>query len=508
LSKKKPTQLISTDEIRCVYARGEEAVVELVTGLVEQIAKLEARLTELEGIVKKNSNNSSKPPSGDGFGKKTKSLRTKSQKNTGGQTDHQGTTLEWSEQVDEIVLHQVEQCVCCGANLAAEPVATVRTRQVYDVPPIELRVTEHQAEVKTCPHCQQENQAKFPLFITNVVQYGARLKSMMVYLMEGQLLPSARTCEILSDLVGANISEGTLFNTRSQCFEQLAAKEEAIKTEIVASDLVHCDETGMRVNGKLWWLHVACTDGLTYYFIHPKRGREAIDEMAILPNFEGKAVHDGWKSYRDYECRHYLCNAHHLRELTFIWEQYQQAWALNMFILLGSIKSAVDEARTTPTQQTQQLATDVVDAFETRYRQILDQGFRANPPPPSTKHRRKSGGRLKQSPARNLLDRLQTHQTSVLGFMHNFDVPFDNNQAERDVRMVKLKQRRIDSEVSSELCATRQKISGTFRSESGARMFCRIRGYISTLRKQGLNFLDAFISLFSGHPQAPIPQPE
>jgi transposase len=490
LSEKKPTQLISTDEIRCVYARGEEAVVELVTGLVEQIAKLEARLTELEGIVKKNSNNSSKPPSGDGFGKKTKSLRTKSEKNTGGQTDHQGKTLEWSEQVDEVVSHQVEQCDCCGADLAAEPVAAVRIRQVYDIPPIELVVTEHQAEVKTCPHCQQENQAEFPSFVTNVVQYGARLKSMMVYLMEGQLLPSARTCEILSDLVGANISEGTLFNTRSQCFEQLAVDEEAIKTEIVASEVVHCDETGMRVSGKLWWLHVACTDGLTYYFVHSKRGREAIDEMEILPNFEGKAVHDGWKSYQDYECEHYLCNAHHLRELTFMWEQYQQAWALNMFILLGSIKSAVDTARATA----QPLATEVVDAFTTRYQQILDQGFRANPPPPPPprSHRRKSGGRLKQSPARNLLDRLQHHQASVLGFMHDFEVPFDNNQAERDIRMVKLK----------------QKISGTFRSESGARMFCRIRGYISTLRKQGLNILDAFISLFSGDSQSPISQPE
>jgi transposase len=491
LSQKQPTPLISVEEVSAVYARGESAVIELVMGLVEQNTRLEARLTELEGIVKKNSNNSSKPPSGDGFGKKTKSLRIKSQKNTGGQVDHQGTTLEWSEQVDEVVTHQVQHCQGCGAELAAEPVKAVYARQVYDIPPIELLVTEHQAEVKTCPHCQQENQAQFPPFVTNVVQYGARIKSMMVYLMEGQLLPSARTCEILSDLVGANISEGTLFNTRSQCFDQLAANEEAIKTEIVASDVVHFDETGMRVSGKLWWLHVACTDGLTYYCVHPKRGRDAIDEMEILPNFEGKAIHDGWKSYQDYQCKHYLCNAHHLRELTFIWEQYQQVWALNMFILLGSIKSAVDEARVTPTL----LATEVLNEFEARYQQILDQGFRTNPPPPpppSTKHRRKSGGRLKQSPARNLLDRLQNHHTSVLGFMRDFDVPFDNNQAERDIRMVKLK----------------QKISGTFRSDSGARMFCRIRGYISTLRKQGLNVLDAFISIFSGHSQGYIPQPE
>jgi transposase len=173
-----------------------------------------------------------------------------------------------------------------------------------------------------------------------------------------------------------------------------------------------------------------------------------------------------------------------------------------------SIKSAVDAAQQANDTR---LTTPVLDAFETRYQQILDRGFEANPPPPSpppTKHRRKTGGRLKQSPARNLLDRLYQHRPSVLGFMFDFDVPFDNNQAERDIRMVKLKQRRIDSEVSSELCATRQKISGTFRSESGAQMFCRIRGYISTLRKQGLNVLDAFISLFSGYPQSPIPQPE
>jgi transposase len=293
----------------------------------------------------------------------------------------------------------------------------------------------------------------------------------------------------LSDILGVNVSSGTLFNARSQCFEQLAANEETIKAEILASDVVHFDETGLRVSGKLWWLHVACTDGLTYYFVHSKRGREAIDEMEILPNFEGKAIHDGWKSYQNYQCQHYLCNAHHLRELMFIWEQYQQPWAIQMLILLGSIKSVVDATRTTHAQ----LATDVLDAFETRYQMLLAQGFAANPPPPPPiKHGRCRGGRLKQSPARNLLDRLQHHRVSVLGFMYDFDVPFDNNQAERDVRMVKLK----------------QKISGTFRSPSGAQMFCRIRGYISTLRKQGLNVLAAFISLFSGSPQSPFPQPE
>ena len=486
-----PQQLISREEIRAVYEQGEEAVMELVYGLLEQVGKLEKRVQELEGITKKNSSNSSKPPAGDGFGKKTKSLRVKSERKTGGQPEHPGATLEWSSEVDEVIVHQVEQCNGCGASLAQEPVALVWARQVYDIPPIDLKISEHRAEVKNCPHCGVKNEADFPPEAQNVVQYGPRLKSMMVYLMEGQLLPSGRTCEILSDIVGVSVSEGTLFNTRTQCFEQLEPIASSIQSAIVASEVVHFDETGLRVNGKLWWLHVACTDGLTYYFVHHKRGQEAIDEMDILPGFEGKAIHDGWKSYQHYNCEHFLCNAHHLRELIFIWEQYQQAWAIQMLILLCSIKSQVDTARHDQTP----LATDVLLAFETRYQTILAQGFVANPhppPPPPTKHRRKSGGRQKQSPARNLLDRLQHHQTSVLGFMYDFDVPFDNNQAERDIRMVKLK----------------QKISGTFRSESGARMFCRIRGYISTLRKQGLNVLAAFISLFSGHPQFPLPQPE
>jgi transposase len=504
LSHSCPRELISREEIRAVYARGEEAVIELVEGLVEKLGKLEERVEALEGKDKKNSSNSSKPPSGDGFGKKTKSLRTKSQKKTGGQIDHPGSTLEWSTEVDVVVEHQVEECHECGASLANEPVQRVWARQVYDIRPIELKVYEHRVEVKNCPHCEIENQAEFPLFANSVVQYGPRLKSMMVYLMEGQLLPSARTCEVLSDIVGVSVSEATLFNTRSQCFEQLAPIASTIQAAILDSQVVHFDETGMRVNGKLWWLHVACTDGLTYYFVHSKRGHDAIDEINVLPLFEGKAIHDGSKSYQHYNCEHFLCNAHHLRELMFIWEQYQQPWAIQMLILLGSIKSQVDEASLAQTP----LAADVLQAFETRYQTILDQGFVANPPlpPPPTKHRRPHGGRQKQSPARNLLDRLQNQQASVLGFMYDFDVPFDNNQAERDIRMVKLKQRRIEREVSSRLCATRQKISGTFRSEAGARMFCRIRGYISTLKKQGFNVLDAFISLFSGHPQSPVPQ--
>lgn len=486
MSKKKPVLSISEAEVRAVYAQGEDAMVELVMALVECIAKLEARVEELEGRGKKKSHNSSKPPTSDGFGKKTKSLRGKSQNKSGGQPEHPGSTLEWSSEVDEIIVHEVKECKGCGADLQAEEVAEVFARQVKDVPPIELIVTEHQVEVKVCPHCQTKNQAEFPEIVTNVMQYGPRLKSMMMYLMEVQLLPSARTCEILNDVMGVDISEGTLFNTRKQCFEELAASEEEIKAEIITSEVVHFDETGLRVNGKLWWLHVACTDGLTYYFVHTKRGSKAMDEMGILPQFEGNAIHDGLKSYAGYNCEHYLCNAHHLRELMFIWENRKQSWALQMIILLCSIKVQVDEAR----EKKKPIKEEELRELEGRYQVLLDEGFKDNPlsPPPSKKKK----GRQKQTYERNLLDRLEDHRESVLGFMYDFDIPFDNNQAERDIRMMKLK----------------QKISGTFRSTAGAQMFCRIRSYVSTVRKQGLNIFAALISIFSGSPQSPIPQPE
>jgi transposase len=354
-------------------------------------------------------------------------------------------------------------------------------RQVHDIPPIELEVTEHRVEVKSCPHCGQEHEGEFPAEVTNVVQYGPRLKGMMVYLMEGQLLPSERTCELLREVLEVTVSEGTLYTTRAQCFHQLEPIASEIQATIAASEVVHFDETGMRVNGKLWWLHVACTRGLTSYFVHPKRGTVAMDAMGILPKFEGKAIHDGLKSYEDYGCEHFLWNAHHLRELQFILERYDQSWAFQMSLLLVTIlrqvQTAQDQGHTT-------LPPEQVQAFEARYQTILNQGWAANPhlaPPPDDPKKR---GRPKQSPPRNLLLRLQSKPASVLGFMYDFAVPFDNNQAERDIRMMKLK----------------QKISGSFRSADGAKMFCRIRGYLSTLRKQGQNVLDALIALFSGKP--------
>lgn len=489
MSQREPKLNISEADIRAVYREGEDTIVLLVKSLLARIERTEARLDKLENQQKKDSRNSSKPPSGDGFQKRTKSLRQKSERPSGGQPGHPGSTLSWSEAVDEVVNHPVDACESCGASLAGVAVIEHEVRQVHELPAIQLQVIEHQAEIKCCEQCAWLTKGQFPPAVSNPVQYGSGLKGLMVYLMDGQLLPSARVCEVLSEVLGCDISEGTLYNARLQCFEQLAPVEAQIKESIQSAAVVHFDETGLRVNSKLWWLHVACTASLTYYFVHPKRGQEAINEMAVLPHFKGISVHDGWQSYFLYDCVHSLCNAHHLRELRFIVERYEQPWAAEMMTLLVEAKTAVEAVQL---EGNTSLSLSQLTAFTQRYQTLLDDGFKANPPPSVDELAPKKRGRVKQSPPKNLLDRLQAHQSAVLAFIHDFQVPFDNNQAERDVRMMKLK----------------QKISGCFRSPLGAQQFCRIRGYLSTLRKQGIPVLNALKSTFLGCPLIPTLLPE
>lgn len=489
MSQQKPKEQLSEAAIRAVYGQGEEAVVSLVSELLARLSHLEGEVKELKGRLGKNSRNSSKPPSGDGFGKRTRSLRRKSEKPSGGQSGHPGQTLEWSSHPEFIEKHPVDSCSICGCSLTAAPVSELLARQVFDIPPIELLVTEHQVEVKCCPDCGQTNQSDFPFEASNVVQYGPRLKGVMVSVMEGQLLPSARTCECLRDLLGVAVSEGTLYNVRAQCNELIAPNDAEIKQAIETAEVVHFDETGFRVNQRLWWLHVAATDGLTYYFVHPKRGRIAMNEMGILPTFVGKAVHDGLKSYQGYDCEHFLCNAHHLRELQHILEHDRQWWAFHLMVLLVSIHSQVKALKA---QEKTALPSEELATLSARYDEILAAGLKQNPMPPPDPNKPKKRGRVKCSDARNLLERLQTHKAAVLGFMYDFDIPFDNNQAERDLRMMKLK----------------LKISGCFRSDNGAREFCRIRGFLSTVRKQGLDVLETLVDLFSGNTPSILPQPE
>lgn len=489
LNEREPKLNISEADIRAVYREGEEAVVLLVTSLLSRLERVEARLDKLEGQQQKTSRNSSKPPSGDGFGKRTKSLRKKSKRPSGGQKGHPGSTLEWREQVDELVSHPVTACHRCGASLVDAAVIEHEMRQVHELPPLQLQVIEHQAEVKCCGSCAAISRGTFPAEVSMPVQYGSGVKGLMMYLMTAQLLPSDRTREVFKEVFGCEVSEGTLYNVRKKCFEQLAPVEQQIKAHIEAAEVIHCDETGLRVNGKLWWLHVASTAELTYYFLHEKRGRQAIDEMDVLPNFNGISVHDGWVSYFSYDCAHSLCNAHHLRELRFILERYQQPWAKAMMTLLRTIKARVERVKAAGHSA---LSRWQISEFEAQYQTLLMEGFKANPPPLIAANAPKKRGRAKQSPPKNLLDRLDLHDTAVLAFMFDFRVPFDNNQAERDVRMMKLK----------------QKISGCFRAASGGQQFCRIRGYISTLRKQDIKLLKALSSVFVGNPILPQWQPE
>lgn len=480
---------ISKDEIRACYAQGELAVIALVESLVARINALEARIEVLENQQSKDSKNSSKPPSGDGFAKRTNSLRTKSGRKSGGQKDHPGNTLEWQDEVDEVFVHPVVDCTSCGTSLEFVEVVNLRCSQVHELPPIKLVIHEHQAEEKCCPNCGVMNQGKLPAFVNSLVQYGPGLKGLMVYLMEGQLLPSERAKELLQEVIGCEVSEATLYNTRLRCYEQLAAVEAYIKSGIQIAPVIHFDETGMRVKSKLMWLHVACNGWLTAYFIDPKRGQLAMDAIDILPSFEGISVHDGLASYGKYHSTHALCNAHHLRELRFIVERYEQDWASEMMTLLVEIKTTVSTAQADGKAS---LSFTQLADFERRYQELIETGLIVNPPPSIDLELPKPKGRPRQSPPKNLLDRLKLHQSAVLLFMHNFQVPFDNNQAERDLRMMKLK----------------QKISGTFRSMEGAQQFCRIRGYISTLRKQGIQVLDALRLVFTETPLFPTLQPE
>ena len=482
--KAQPNKRISRDEIRKVYRQGEDAVITLVEGLLDRIESLESRLSEVEAQLKKNSRNSHKPPSSDGFKKRTKSLRKKSHRPSGGQPDHRGKTLEWSETVDTIVVHRVEHCQDCGHSLERVSPTQLEARQIHDLPPLSLQVIEHHREEKHCPHCGCMNPGSFPSEVKASVQYGPRLKGLTVYLMDGQLLPSKRVQDLLREVYACDLSEGSIYRNRNDCYERLEEIEAQIKRGLIQSDVTHFDETGLRITAKQEWLHVACNESLTYYFTHSKRGRDAMNEMAILPEFEGISVHDGLSSYRHYDCAHALCNAHHLRELQAVVEQFGQTWARKMMSLLSQINQRVRHRKEYGFQS---LPRHMLAQFEGRYRTLITSGLRVNRPPPIEPDEPKKRGRPKQSPPKNLLDRLNRYQSQVLAFMTNFRVPFDNNQAERDLRMMKVK----------------QKISGSFRSDEGAKQFCRIRGYLSTLRKQGIDVLKAFQLLFMGTPTIP-----
>src|SRR6266550_6373816 len=452
------------------------------SALRDQVALLSERISVLEAKLAKDSHNSHLPPSSDRFQRQPKSLRKKSGKKPGGQAGHGGNTLKLSETPDQVIVHPVEHCQHCQRDLREVGSLHVERRQVLDLPPKRVVVIEHQAQQKCCPTCQQISSAAFPQDVRAPVQYGAALGAVGVYLVQQQLLPYERASEVIEDLLGPPMSVGTLQGLVARCAEQLEPVEQQIKAALSRAQVLHQDETGLDVAGRRHWMHVSATDHLTHYAVHPKRGKEALDAIGILADFGGVSVHNGWRSYWQFLCQHALCNVHLLRELTFLAEELQQGWAAEMIELLLDIKAAVEQARAQGCTRLHPL--EVAD-WKARYQVLLTAGYQANPPDPPPKIAK--NGRRKQSTARNLLDRLCKHQEAVLAFLDNFAVPFDNSLAERDLRMVKVQ----------------QKISGCFRSPAGAVAFCRIRGYLSTLRKQGLAVLTALEQALVGHPVSP-----
>ena len=475
-----PLRSFSRDQLE---ALDEESLITLILSMQEQMAQMAEEIQALRDQLAKNSRNSGKPPSSDGYAKRRpKSLRRKGKRKSGGQPGHPGQTLKQVATPDHVMLHRAMVCPHCQTDLSDLPTKRVEKRQVFDVPPTPFEVTEHRAEVKCCPGCGRTGKGTFPAAVTQPTQYGSRVKAAAVYLNMHQLIPLARICEVFGDFFGHAPSESLILTSCEAVAEGIVPSLETIRKQLTASPVVHSDETSFRVEGCLNWLHSVGTETLTYYAVHPKRGQEAMRAIGILPEFRGRIVHDEWAPYFQFDrCSHALCNAHRLRDLKFVKEEYGQTWAAELSSLLLEIK---DEVEACPPEWTS-LPPERLAHYQRRYDALLRCGLAANPPPKDALPKKR--GRRKQSPPKNLLDRLGKYRSETLVFMRDFRVPFDNNLAERDVRMMKVK----------------QKISGTFRTWRGAETFCAIRSYLSTARKQGYNVLDSIQDALRGQPFYP-----
>jgi len=473
----------------------KETLVEIILQLQKQVQALTQRVEELESRLNKNSRNSSKPPSTDGLAKppaKPKSLRKKGERKSGGQKDHEPHRLEPVEHPDHAVELAVTGCDCSAdIDLSQIPVLGYERRQVFELPKPRIEVTEYRAEIKCCPGCGKRVKADFPKGVNAHTQYGPRFLALLVYLNQQMLLPAKRTVQLMADIFGQKVSQGTLFHAVDVCYDKLKGYEDAVKKILQQAGVLHVDESGVRTAGSLHWLHVACTEMLTFYGVHKNRGKIAMDYFNILPEFIGRLIHDHWKSYFNFDCLHGLCNAHHLRELLFLFEEEKQAWSGEMMKLLLDMndftlarKNAGLSACVHAQAGITQLTDEEKAPWLTRYRAIIEQGWKDNP---LIKPKKKKRGRIKRTKAQNLLRRLQEHEDEVLAFLHDLNVPFTNNLGEQDIRMIKV----------------RLKVSGCFRTLDGAQKFARIRGYLSTARKNNHDLLGAIAKAYQGAPFIP-----
>ena len=446
------------------------------------VLSLWERLEALESKVNKTSQNSSKPPSSDGLVKKTSSLREPSGKPPGGQLGHKGTTLKRVADPTDTVNHPLpQQCMRCHSALPLEQAEVASRRQIIDVPATVFDVIEHRTLAVTC-RCGQVHVSKFPDEVTELVQYGPNVRALGVHLTQGQMLPYARAAELIHDVYGLAISPATLLAWVAEARATLQATADQIADQLRAAPVLNADESGLRVAGKLHWMHIAASDTLTWYGVHAKRGLEAIEAHGILPKRLGVLVHDCRAPYWKLDDSiHALCNAHLLRELVYVKEITGQQWPESMMQLLLGANRVCTAAR----RQQRTLDPNDVAAFRTVYDALVREGEAIHP---ETAQRPGQRGRKKQSVAANLLRRFRLHADAVLRFISDPAVPFTNNVGERAVRMPKVK----------------QKISGCFRTLAGAEHFCVIRSCLDTLRKQGYGMLTVLQRAFAGNPIALI----
>lgn len=478
-----------TDKITRLQTENEELRKQL-TAVLARVEALQQRVRELEAQLGQDSHNSNWPPSRDKGrqAKQTRSLRQKSERRAGGQSGHEGKTLELTATPDQVVIHRPQRCAHCDHDLSdyVGELSAAR-RQVFDVPPLALFVTEHRVAAIHCPGCQRLMRASFPAEALRATQYGSNLKALSVYLNQHHLLPVARVCQCLNDLLGTCLSAGSVSRWSEEIGSRVAPLVDTIRTGLRQAQTLHVDETGLYIGGRRHWLHVAATQSLTCYQPHTKRGKQGSDAMEVLPHFQGCMVHDNWSAYAMYDCRHALCNVHHLRELTYLHEEFDLAWAEEFKTLLLAAKAQVAQAKV---EGLSHLSCGQRTAIDQRYQQLVDTALALTAPPPQGWPRGKRG-RAKKPKARNLAERLDQQRRAILAFVDDFQVPFDNNLVERDIRMVKVQ----------------QKISGCFRSWDGARAACSLRSYLSTMRKQGCSAYAALRSIFAGSPLLPSLSP-
>ena len=475
LEKKQSEQIEQLTRIISTLTQTIEDLKRMLSDQSETIEKLQEQLN-------KNSRNSSMPPSSDGYKKPApKSLRQKSGKKVGGQKGHKGQTLKITTKPDTVIPHFPSACSGCPQyEQCCKAAHKVETRRVADAS-VEIRVTAHEAMEVCCPLCGASLRGTFPEDVKAPIQYGKTLQALVVAFNTVGAVSVSRIHDLFGNVFGIPLSTGTIHNMIHQCAEKLSDTMDAIRGHIKDLDVAHFDETGGRVNGRLYWVHVASNQDSTYLYLSNKRGQRGMEEGKVLPNFHGIAIHDCWPAYWKYDVKHGVCCAHLLRELNGVEENHpSQKWPKAFRNLLLKMKAAKDEAVLSGLDQ---LEADVIEKFDRAYDRIIKKAYRENPVQENASGRR---GRPKRGKILSLIDRLRDLKESVCLFVKNFVVPFDNNQAERDLRMIKVK----------------AKVSGCFRTEEGAKDFLKIMSYTGTAKKQGVNPFHAILLALSGQARA------